>query len=109
MVPVAPDHPLDIGDGLVLPDIAADMLPTGDFLEDHEADLVAAVEEIGALRVMRGARDVAGQIVTQDFRVALLTAFALGIARIGETLVPVQAAQDHAFAVEEEPSGVNSA
>ena len=61
MVPVAADHFADIADRDVLPGLVADVLPAGNFLEHQQAQLVAGVEELDRLRVVRGAHDVAVQ------------------------------------------------
>ena len=66
------DHAADVLDRLGLPGLVADMLPAGDFLEDQQAELVAAIEEPRRLRVVRGAHDVDVQLVLQDLGVALL-------------------------------------
>ena len=105
MVPVAPDHAADILDRLGLPGVAADMLPAGDFLEHEQAELVAAVEEVLALRVVRGAHHVEVQFVLQDLGVLLLRGAAQGVAGIGEGLVAVEAAQLQRLAVELEALG----
>jgi hypothetical protein len=39
-------------DGRLLPCGIADVLPAGDFLDDQQADLVAAVEEYFAIRMV---------------------------------------------------------
>src|SRR5918998_244247 len=46
VVPVPPDHRLYVPAGELFPALVADMLPTGDLLEDQEAYFVAAVQEV---------------------------------------------------------------
>ncbi len=105
VVPVAGDHAPDVLDALVLPAFAPDMLPAGDFLEHEEPEFVAAVEEIMALRIVRGAHHVELELALQYFRVALLRRLAQRIADIGEGLVPVEAAELERLAVELEALG----
>jgi hypothetical protein len=52
----------------------ADVLPAGNLFEHQQADLVAGVEEVARLRVVRGAHDVAVQAVAQDVGVLALGA-----------------------------------
>ena len=102
MVPVAADHAADIVDRDLLPGLVADVLPAGNLFEDQQADLVAAVEEVPRLRIVRGAHDVAVQVLAQDVGVAALHARGHGLADEGEGLVAVEAAQLDDFAVEGE-------
>ena len=69
------------------------MLPAGDLFKHQQADFIAAIQEMRALRIMRGPHDVAAEVKAQDFGVAFLRPAALRIAGIGEGLVPVQPAQ----------------
>ena len=60
MVPVALDHGFQFGQRDLLPLLIPNMLPAGDFFEDQQANLVATIQEMRGLRVMRGAYDIAG-------------------------------------------------
>ena len=66
MIPVALDHAVDVVDGDILPALIADMLPAGNLFQHQQADLVAGVEEVARLRIVRRADDVALQIFAQD-------------------------------------------
>jgi hypothetical protein len=46
VIPIAPNHAADVIDGRILPSLVADMLPSGDFFEYQETDLVAAIEKV---------------------------------------------------------------
>ena len=76
------------------------MLPAGDLFEDHQADLVARVEEVARLRVVRGADDVALEVLAQDEGIAALHAAGHGLAYPWERLMAVEAAQFDDRAVE---------
>ena len=75
----------DVAHGQVLPGLIADVLPAGDFLKHQQADLVAAVEEVRRLRVVRRAHDVALQLLLQDEGIAPLHARGHGAADVRET------------------------
>ncbi len=81
------------------------MLPAGDFFKHQEANLVAAVQKVGGLRVVRGAYQVALESVLHYVSVFFLCALAHGVAHIGEALVAVQAANLERLAVEEKALG----
>ncbi len=102
MVPVAADHAVDVVDGEILPGLIADVLPAGNLFEDQQADLVAGIEEVARLRIVRGADDVALQVLAQDEGVAALHAAGHGLAHPGEGLMAVEAAQLDDRAVERE-------
>ena len=59
MIPVAADHPPHVAHRQILPGFVADVLPAGDLFEDQQAEFVAGVQEVGRLRIVRGAHDVA--------------------------------------------------
>ena len=105
MIPVAPDHLLDILHGEVLPVFVADVLPAGDFLEHQQAVFVAGVEKMRRLRIMRRADDVAVQLLSQYPRIALLTSRRHRLADKRKRLMPIEAAQLQMFAVEVETFG----
>ena len=85
-----------------LPVLVADVLPAGDLLEDQQADLVAAIQKVRRLRVMRGAHDVAAQFVLEDVGVLALQPCRGRRADVGIGLVAVEADQLDAPAVEVE-------
>jgi hypothetical protein len=74
MVPVAANHAAYVVDGDVLPGLVADVLPAGNLFEHQQADLVAGIEKMARLRIVRGAHDVAVQILAQDVGIAALDA-----------------------------------
>ena len=81
------------------------MLPAGDLREDKETELVAFIDEILALRIMRGAHGIAGQLFLQDAGILALQRFRSGIAHVRVGLVAVQAAQEELFLVQIEAVG----
>ena len=70
-----------------------DMLPAGYFLEDQQPDLVAAVQEMDRLRIMRRAHDVALEFVLDDQRITTLHACRHRLADEWVGLVAIEAAQ----------------
>ena len=61
MIAVLHHHFARVLHGDVLPSVAADVLPAGNFGEDQQSQLVTAVDEVARLRVMRGAHRVKTQ------------------------------------------------
>ncbi len=59
MVPVAADHAAHVVDGDQLPRFVADVLPAGNFLQHQQANLVAGIEKVARLRIVRGPHDIA--------------------------------------------------
>lgn len=102
VISVAEDHGVDIAEGEILPGLVSDVLPAGDFLEDEEADLVAAVEEMGGLGVVAGADDIAGEFVFEDVGVFVLHSSGCGLSDIREGLVPIESAEFEGLFVEVE-------
>ena len=100
MVPVAADHAADVINGYVLPGLATDVLPAGDLLEHKQADLVAGIEKMARLRIVRGAHDVAVQFVPQDVSIATLHTRRHGLPHPGKGLVAIEAVQLHHVAVQ---------
>ena len=100
MVPVAANHAAHVVDGDQLPRLVADVLPAGNFLQHQQSDLVAGIEKVARLRIVRGAHDIALELVAQNLRVAALRAAGHGLADKGKGLMAVQAAQLDDFAVE---------
>ena len=102
MVPVAANHAADVVDGDLLPVLVADVLPAGNLFEDEQADLVAAIEEVARLRIVRGADDVAVEVLAQDVGILALHACGHRLTDEGKGLVAIEAAQLDDFAVERE-------
>src|SRR6202007_3059082 len=84
------------------PGFGADVLPAGNLFEDEEADLVAAVQEVARLGIVRGAHAVAVQAVVEDLRILPLHARRHGLADKGEGLMAIQSTQLDDLAVEGE-------
>ena len=101
VVAVLAHHVLHVAQGLGLPVVAADVLPAGDLGEHQQAQLVAAVDEVGGLGIVGGADGVAVELVFQNVGVQLLHAGGHGVAHVGVALVAVEAPELHLFAVEE--------
>ena len=76
------------------------MLPAGNLLEHQQANLVAAIEEVARLRIVRGADNIAVEILAKDFGILPLYARRHGLAGKRKCLVTIQSAQLHDFAVE---------
>ena len=93
MVSILQDHLACVFHDLFLPGVVTQMLPAGDLREHQQADLVAAIDEMPRLRVMRRADRVQAELVLQNVRVASLHALRHGIADVRKALVAVQAGQ----------------
>ena len=100
VISVLRDHLAHVFHRLTLPRIIADMLPAGDLREHEKSKLVAGVDEMPALRVVRGAHGIAAKLLLQYARVLDLQAFRRGIADVGIALVAVEAAKEGPFPVE---------
>src|SRR5947199_257687 len=74
VIPVAPNHATDVVERQSLPARIPDVLPAGYFLEHEQAQLIAGVQEMPRLRIVRGAYDVALELLAQDLRIAALRA-----------------------------------
>ena len=105
VVPVALHHAAHVFHRLVLPGLATNVLPARNLFKHQEANLVAAVQKVGGLRVVRGAHQVALEHVLHDVGVFGLGALAHGVAHVGVALVAVQAADFERLAVEEKALG----
>src|SRR6266702_139591 len=102
MVPVAPHHAADVVDGEQLPRLRANVLPAGDFFKHQQADLIAAVEKMARLRIVRCAHNVAMQIVAENLRILSLNARSHRLADERKRLMAVESTQlnDHAVQAE---------
>src|SRR5215469_7525219 len=90
MVPVAANHATHVVDGDPLPGFGTDVLPARNLLKDKEPNLVAAVQEVARLRIVRGADNVAVKPLAQNIRVFTLHASGHGLADKGKRLVTIQ-------------------
>ena len=102
MIPVAPDHLPDVPHGDILPGLVSHVLPAGDLLEHQQAGFVAGIQEMRRLRIVRGAHEVALQVVLKNEGVAPLHPGGHGAAHVREGLVAVQPAQFQVLPIEEE-------
>ena len=81
--------------------IGVEVLPAGNAVHHHEAQLVAGVHERGRVRVVREP-DVVEPGLLDLPRVAVLGRIRQRVADVGILLVPVGAAQEHPLAVDAE-------
>src|SRR6266478_3352755 len=95
MIPVAADHAADVIDRDLLPGFVADMLPAGNLFQNKESPFVAGIQEMPGLRIVRGAHDVALEIVPQDAGIAALGAAGHRLSDERKGLMTVEAAQLH--------------
>ena len=100
MIPVATNHAADVIDGNVLPVFVANVLPAGDFFQNQQADLVAGIEKVTRLRIMRRANDVAFELVAQDLGVSALRPARHCLTNPREGLMAIEAAQLDDFAIQ---------
>ena len=100
MIPVAANHARDVINRNVLPGLIADVLPAGNLFENEQSHLVAGVEKMARLRIVRCAHDVAVQLVAQDVGVATLRATRHRLANERKRLMTVEAAQLDDFAIQ---------
>src|SRR6185437_11206684 len=100
MVPVSADHTPDVIDRNLLPAFIPDVLPARNFFKHQQSDLVAAVEEMARLRIVRGADDVAVEILSKDVGIHSLHAGGHGLTDKWKRLVTIKTAQLYDFAVE---------
>ena len=75
--------------------------PSGRLFPDHQAELVARVEERLGLRIVRAAHDVAVEIAAQDFGLVPHHTRRHGEPHVRVHFVPIQPEQVDALAVEE--------
>ncbi len=100
MVPVAADHAPDVVDGNVLPSFVSDMLPARNLFQNQKADFVAGIKEMTRLWIMRGADNVALELVAQNLRVATLRTSWHGLPDPGKGLMTIEPAQLDDLAVQ---------
>ena len=100
MVAVLQHHFAHVVDRLLLPCFVADVLPAGDLREHQKPELVAGVDEVLTLRIVRRAHRVAAKLLLQDPRVLALKPLRRGIAHVRIRLMAIESAQKRAFAVQ---------
>ena len=93
VIPILLYHLPGIFYSLCLPRLVTDVLPAGDFREDQNAQLIAAVKEVVGLGVMGGAHGVEAQLVFDQVSIPFLHGFRHGVAHIGIALMPVKATE----------------
>ena len=103
MIPVAANHAAYIVDGELLPRFRADVLPARNLFQDKKSNLIAAIEEMAGLRIVRGPHDVAVQAGAQDVCVLALHAGWHRLADERKSLVAIEPAQFEDLSVEREP------
>src|SRR4051812_39670291 len=93
MIPVAADHAANVVDRQILPRCIANVLPAGKFLQHEQAQLIASVQKMSRLRIVRGAHDVALEVLAQNFGVATLYPPGHCGAGAGKGLMTVESAE----------------
>src|ERR1700735_3969210 len=93
MVPIATNHAANIVDRNFFPFLVANMLPSGNLLQDKQADFVAAIEEVSGLRVVGCADNIAMKVFAQNICIFALNARGHCLANKGKCLMPIEAAQ----------------
>src|SRR2546423_4686924 len=93
MIPIAADHAADVIHSQRFPGLIPDMLPSGNFLEHEQSDLITTVKEVPRLRIMRSANNIAFQILAENVRIALLYATGHRLPHERERLMPIEPAQ----------------
>lgn len=83
MVVIAGNHRLDIVQGILLESGPADILPAGDFLKHQKTDLVAAIQKMFGLHIVRRPDDICAKLALQYLGVSLLNAFRHGVPAYG--------------------------
>ena len=102
MVPVATHHATHVVDRDILPGLVADVLPAGDFLKHEQADLVAGIEKVTRLRIVRCAHDIAVELLAQDLRITTLHPTRHRLANERKCLMAIETAQLDDLAVQRE-------
>src|SRR6476661_134199 len=100
MIPVAANHTTHVVDRNILPGFIADMLPAGDLFQNQQSDFIAGIDKVPRLRVMRGANNIALQLVAKDIGVTTLNAPGHGLTDPREGLMAIQPPQLDDFAVQ---------
>src|ERR1043166_1119902 len=93
MVPISTDHSADVVDRDQFPVFVANVLPARNFFQDQQADFITSIKKVARLRVVRGADDIALQLIAQNQSVTALSASRHRLANPGKCLVPVEPTQ----------------
>src|SRR5580704_12870585 len=64
MIPIPPDHTTHIIDRDLLPGLRPNVLPSRYLLQHQQANLIAAVEKVPRLRIVRCSDDIAVEVLT---------------------------------------------
>ncbi len=107
MVKMSQHHVAQIAAGNFFVILSAQISPSRDLFKDHKPQLIAAVQEVFALHIVRTAHRVKSQLCLQDIRILLLRSPAHGISHIWIALMTVQADQLHLTAIEVEAPGIH--
>src|SRR5689334_2525736 len=102
VVPIAANHPVNIVYCKIFPTGVTDMLPARNLFEYQEAVLIARVEKVWRLRIVRGAHDIALELFSKNPRVATLHARRHCLADKRKRLVAIQSAQLQVLAIQQE-------
>ena len=78
------------------------MLPTRNLFEHEQADLVATIEEMSRLRVVRGADDIAMEVLAKDVGIFALYAARHCLTDEGKCLMAVESAEFDDLAIQRE-------
>ena len=100
VVTVLAHHFSGIFHRLVFPGFPADVLPTGNFCKHQQAQSVAFINKMVALRIMGGTYRHAIQFFLQDPGSLPLKTLRRRIAHVRKTLMPVQSPQEGLLAIE---------
>src|ERR1700722_7738820 len=100
MVPVAFNYAPHTVDRNLLPSFVANVLPARNFLQHQQSKLVARIQKVPRLRIVRRSYNVAFQLVSQDLRIAPLYSSRHGLPHEWKSLMPVQSAQLDHLAIE---------
>jgi hypothetical protein len=102
MIPVASNHAANIVDRDLLPRLGANMLPARNLLQHKQSNLIASIEEVTRLRIVRRADNVAVKPRTQNIGILALHAGRHRLADKGESLVAIEPTEFDDLAVERE-------
>ncbi len=105
VVPIALDHGGDIAHCQVLPVVFADVLPAGNLFEHEQAELIAGIQEMPRLRIVRSADEVEFQFFFEDHSITMLRACGHSATHVRKCLVAIQPTQLDVFAVQHETFG----
>ena len=102
VVSVLHNHLPGVFNGLFLPTFIAHVLPAGNLCKYQQAQFIAFIDEMLALRVVRGPGDDTAQLLLQNPGILPLELFRNCVAHIRIALMSVQAPEEYLFSVEPE-------